>query len=683
MKKDALLLLAIICSFFISESVSGQVQALDAGWHHLRNANAREWSEFPEKAEKAKLVVSFSSEANTEENTLALRQYDVKLDWKITLNGQALGALAADEKDLMWYLRISPGLLREQNILEISCADRTSDDIMVGEISLYHKPLEAVLSESHVSIHVLDAETHEPIPSHVTVVNGRGILQTVLADTVNRAAVRPGHIYTGAGTADFGLREGTYVLYAGRGFEYGVDSVRVAVKAGDRVVQKFYIRREVSTGGWAASDTHVHTFTWSRHGDASASERAITLAGEGIELPVMTDHNIHVDIKPFASQERVAAHFTPVTGNELTTPVGHFNIFPLAPGKNAIDHKTDNWKTVSERINISAQPKAVILNHARDVHMGFRPFDPTIHLSSAGMRLDDWEFFPNAMEVINSGSQQTDQYELMRDWFGMLNHGHFITPVGSSDSHDVSRFIVGQARTYIRCNDDDPGNIDVEEAVQNFIEGNVLVSFGLLAEIEINDAYGPGELAPASDEVTIAVKVSGPSWATAERVRLFANGKMIREAKITNARAGGLKWNETWNLTLPPQDIFLVAVADGPAPPQPFWPIAKPYQPTTTEWDPRIFGFTGAVWLDGDRNGKRNSAREYADILYKQSGNDVGAFVRSLGTFDEAVSIQAAALLHQKGKNLSGADIAKALRSASPETRSAFDTVIRELQKKK
>ena len=47
---------------------------------------------------------------------------------------------------------------------------------------------------------------------------------------------------------------------------------------------------------------------------------------------------------------------------------------------------------------------------------------------------------------------------LVNDWMALLNRGYRVTPVGSSDSHDVGRHFVGQGRTYIRCDDSDPGN---------------------------------------------------------------------------------------------------------------------------------------------------------------------------------------------------------------------------------
>jgi hypothetical protein len=109
--------------------------------------------------------------------------------------------------------------------------------------------------------------------------------------------------------------------------------------------------------------------------------------------------------------------------------------------------------------------------------------------------------------------------------------------------------------------------------------------------------------------------------------------------------------------------------------------VAKPYQPVSPDWTPRIFGITGAVWVDGDRNRELNSARDYAETIMKQAGDDVTLLMQSLASFDEAVAIQTAALLHLQGKDLTGPGITKALRNASPEINSAFQTVVDELPK--
>lgn len=664
---------------FGSQPAPCQVTALDAGWHHIRNAEPREWSEFPEVAENQKLVIRFASEENPSEQTLSLRQYDVKLTWTVLLNGKSVGRLEQDEKDLMHYLAIPAGSLKNENTLEISCADKVADDIMVGKISLDPRPRDTVLSGAHLAIEVVDAESGNLLPSRITIVNGEGILQTVMAASRDPLAVRPGCVYTGDGKAVIGIPPGSYTLYAGRGFEYGVDSTQLVIHPGDSSNHRFSIRREVATPGWVSSDTHIHTFTYSRHGDASAADRVLTIAGEGLELPIITDHNLNIDLSSVAAEQKVDKYFTPVVGDELTTAVGHFNVFPLRSDARVIDPGARSWKALSAAIGDTANTKAIILNHARDIHINFRPFDPKRHLAIAGVSLDGWQLPANAMEIMNSGSQQTDQLELTRDWFGMLNHGQFLTPAAGSDSHDVFRYIVGQGRTYIRSSDDHVDNIKIEEAVRNFKAGNVMISLGLLASIEVNRAYGPGELAPASDELNVAVKVSGPAWTRASKVTLYANGKKIREESIRDDGVAGLKWTSNWKLTLPSHDIFLVAVAEGPDPKAPFWPIAKPYQPVSPDWHPHIYGMSGAVWIDGDRNGKRNSAFDYARDLIAHANGDPRTLIQSLASYDEAVAVQAAALLYKEGANLKGASLARALRDAAPQTREGFVLVMKEV----
>src|SRR5688500_1306978 len=289
MKKH--LFLIVVLSAFLLKANDHFGQVLDTGWHHLRNAEPREWTEFPEKASQAKLSLTFASAPNAGERTLSVRQYDVRQNWRVFLNGKSLGSLVADEKDLLSYLAIPSGALQTNNTIEITTDDAQPDDIRVGNVTLYDRPVNSILTESHISLEIRDQD-QQLIPGRITIVNGEGILQSVTGSNADPMAVRPGHAYTGNGKATLGLPAGTYTLYAGRGFEYGIDSARVHLQPGQHAVQKFSIRREVSTPGWVSSDTHIHTFTWSRHGDASASERVLTIAGEGIELPVMTDHNV-------------------------------------------------------------------------------------------------------------------------------------------------------------------------------------------------------------------------------------------------------------------------------------------------------------------------------------------------------------------------------------------------------
>jgi hypothetical protein len=497
-------------------------------------------------------------------------------------------------------------------------------------------------------------------------------LTTVGAKSGQGLAVRPGVVYTADGKARFGLPVGDYTLHAGRGFVYGIDTVGLSLRPGETARKTLTIRREVPTPGYVSCDTHVHTLTYSGHGDSTADERVVTLAGEGVELPIMTDHNVQVDYRDLAVRHGVADRFTLVVGNEVTTPVGHFNIFPVRAGGPLPEFRVKDWKSAFGSIAERTGAEVVILNHARDRHSGFRPFGPERHVGPTGENLDGWELRANGMEVVNSGAHKTDVLQLVRDWFGLLNRGLAVTPVGASDSHDVARYIVGQARTYIRCKSDRPGRIDVAEAVRSFREGRVLVSCGLLTEIEVNGKYGPGDLVPAEGEVKVVVRVRGPSWVMADRVELYANGHKIREARMDARQRSPLKWVGEWTLPRPRHDMHLVAVATGPGVTELYWPIARPYQPDSPVVERRIIGSTGAVWIDADGDGKRTSALEYARRLLAKAGGDWRKLVGALAEYDEAVAAQAAGLLQARGVSAGEAGVRDAARKAGAQVARGF-----------
>ncbi len=664
-------------AFLTSTAIQAKTTVLTDRLHHLRIDGPREWSDFPAKAEGPSLVLRFKAEANDGEWTLRLRQQDVKQTWKVLLNGKELGRLLPDENDTVLYFPVPPStLLKGENTLAVEQVGKVPDDVRVGEISLDDRPVAKVLSAATVEVTVREevrpGETRQ-VPCRITILHECGALMTVGAASNDHLAVRPGVIYTSDGQATFGLPAGEYIIYAGRGVLYGIDSVQVSVGPGQRARKGLTIRREVPLQGYVSCDTHVHTLTHSGHGDCTVQERMLTIAGEGIELPIITDHNKQIHYGDAANKQGVRGYFTEVVGNEVTTNVGHFNIFPVKEGGPVPDWKGKDWAAVFGSIAKETAAPIIVLNHPRDLHSGYRPFGPEHHLALTGDNLDGWELRANAIELVNSGAQQTDVMRTYRDWFGLLNRGVYLTPVGASDSHDVCRFMVGQARTYIRCKADRPDAIDVREAVKSLQEGRVLVSCGLLVEITVNDKYGPGDLVPATGDVKVSVRVLGPGWATADRVELYANGIKVREARIPDGKKAGVKWAGEWTLPRFHHDVHLSAIATGPGVSELYWPIAKPYQPTSPVAETRVIGSTGAVWLDADGDGKRTSARGYAEKLLNEAGGDWPKLLPKLAAYDEAVAAQAASLLQTKGVPMEDAAVRAAARKAGPQVEKGFE----------
>jgi hypothetical protein len=657
---------------------------LDAQLHHLRREGEREWADFPEQPESNQLSLRFVIPEGTTWRTLRLRQVDVRQSWDVRLNDRELGSLVADENDQIRLLTIPPETLRPgENALTIAPGPGSTavDDIRVGAVELLEPAAEEFLRQARLRVRIEDEQTGEPLPGRLTIADAEGVLQPVLAGREERLAVRTGVVYSGGGEFEVHLSPGEWTLSAGRGFEYSLDSRVVTVSPGKNPAVIMRIRREVATSGWIACDPHVHTLTHSGHGDATVEERMLTIAGEGIELPIATDHNRHVDHEPFARQARVRRWFTPVVGNEVTTPHGHFNIWPVLPEGPVPDHRTADWRDLFRSIQSTPQVRVVILNHARDLHAGVRPFGARFYHAGVGQLREDRVLRANAMEVVNSGAIQTDPLRLVHDWMTQLNAGQAITPVGASDSHDVSRYIIGQARTYIRVADDEVDNLPVVEAATSLAQGRVLVSYGLLADLQVDDRFGPGDVVPAvRDELDCHLRVLGPAWCAVHTVRLYANGELLREQRVTANRAAGsaepgVLWSDHWRIPRPRHDVHLVLVALGPGVTGAHWKTARPYQPTDPRFEPHTLGISGAIWLDVDGDGRGTAAREIAGRAWALSGGELSPLLDrlELAGVDAAVAAQAAWWCTEAGVDLETAEARRSWQSRSVTLRLGFE----------
>lgn len=586
-------------------------------WHLGREGQA-EWEEFAVAPPDAlRLDLPFEAIATDSESTIFIQQDDVRYDWKVEVNGKQVGRLFLMEADLVSSFAVSAGWLKEgKNVLSI-VAPESVDDIRIGEVRLVYSPVEVALREATIDVQVLDAEDGSPLPARVTITDERGSL-AAMADMKKRdvqvVAVRPGVAYVGPNGASLGLRAGDYTIYAGRGFEYSVATQKVSLLPGGSVSLRLSIRREVPTPGWVSSDTHVHTFTHSGHGDATIDERMLTLAGEGVELPVATDHNFHADYAEPAQRMGVAGFLTPVAGNEVTTSTAHFNVFPVRGGSKVPDFRIPSWPGLIEHIRETTEARVVILNHPMNMHNGFQPFAPTNFNNVTGENLRGPEFTFDAIELLNSSAQQSDFMTVFNGWFALLNYGYRITGVGSSDGHDVSRYIIGQGRTYILTDDKDPAHINVNDACAKLLQGRALVSMGLLVDLTVADQFDVGDLAiNLPDSFKVSARILGPSWVSATNVTLFANGLPIRHSTLAgNEDRPGLKATVNWNLDRPSRDVHLVAIATGPGVTAPYWAMPRPYQPSSTRWVSRVIGATNPVWVDADGDREFTAARDQA-----------------------------------------------------------------------
>lgn len=528
----------------------------------------------------------------------------------------------------------------------------------------------AAVERGSVAVRVVDRANGAPLACRLTVVDPAGRLAPVGADKAPWLAVRPGVIYTATGEAQFTLPPGTYTLYANRGLEYSLAEHRLVVSATPARVD-LALAREVDTAGYVSCDPHIHTLTYSRHGDSTVEERMVTIAGEGIELAISAEHNHHADYAPFHGPTQTTGQFTSVVGNEVTTPAGHVNAFPIRPASRLPEHKSTDWKVVLASVRDTPGVKVVMLNHPSNDHGGFIPTDPSRFHPVTGESRDgrDWDF--DAIETMTSSAMQSDWMKPYRDWFLLLNRGRRMTSMGSSDTHDVNRFILGQGRTYVASRAASAEAIDVDEACQNIRDGRTLVSLGLFVEAWV-DGRGVGETVTLGAAApALRVRVQAPRWIGADRIEVYLNGELAATQAVLPPPDAVVKFDGRIALPRLPHDAWLVVIASGPGIREHYWPTPRPNKPLRPEWEPRVVGSTNPIWLDGDGDRQFTSPLAYARRVVEAHPQDPVALVQALNRLDGAAAAQAVSLLTATGVDWNTPLWRRALGVAEPHVRHA------------
>jgi hypothetical protein len=668
----AVMVASTFCLFTSHRASAESITEIEPNMIHIRQAGDREWSGFSEQADANEFRGRFLlGQTLSGPGVIGFEQQDVKQTWIVSLNGESLGRLARDENAMRVFYEVHPDqLTRGLNELRIYTTSDTPDDIRIGRAVLVNNPQKEYLNQRTLKVQV--KEGGQPVPCRLTIINQDGALQTTGLSSSEKYAVRPGVLYVAQGSAEIGLPPGRYTVIASRGPEYEIDQQKVDLRQAFDGELELSLSRVVETSGWLACDTHVHTLTHSGHGDSIEDERILTIAGEGVELPIITEHNKQISYADRQSKLGMSEWYTVVTGNEVTTKWGHFNVWPVQAGGVIPGFKGKDWKQIFKEIEV-ATPEIIILNHAEDLHSGYRPFGRKNRHRLTGHHLEGWKLEANAMEVVNSGAQQSDLMQLPRDWMVCLNRGQFLTPVGCSDSHDVSRHFVGQGRTYIQGGDDRLGQIDTVAATQSFRDGRVVVSCGLIPMVMIEQKYGPGDLVPkqSKDELTLNLTVNTPDWIECNRYEVYLNGELVLKYSSDEGAIDGLE-EVTLNISVPDHDVHIEVAVFGPGVTSLHWPIAKPYQPDHPNWNSQVFGMTGAIWYDGNGDQKRNCAREIAAGIWKTTGEDAQEAIKRLKTYDRAVALQMAELVHESGHSFQTPEFRRFLEEQPKQVERAF-----------
>jgi hypothetical protein len=637
------LVLAVLLVSTTLSSPQGREQVLDPVMHHFGNDLTPEWKEAPEAPEGSELEFSFDSRANEIEWTLVFTQRNINNRWAVSLNGKEVVVCAPRDDLVEVFHPLPPGTIKNGgNHFRLS-TDQPADDITFGKVRLIEAPFREVFDLRAVKVRVTDGVDGPAIPARVTITDGAGELIPIYLADLPLQATRDGVVYTAQDAASFEVIAGEYRVMASRGSEWSMAGADLDLRApqvdGNPASLHLALNREVDTTGYVACDTHIHTLTFSGHGDSTTEERMVTLAAEGVELAVSTDHNHNTDYRPYQERMGLNAHFTPVVGNEVTTPIGHFNGFPLDPLEEVPAYDLHDAVTVVEGMRAKGA-QVVILNHPRWPSHEEGPFGVIglSHFTGEGSGAPYTEYPFDAMELINSTTEEPEPMLLFEDWFALLNRGERIFAVGSSDSHTVGD-PVGGGRTYVPSATDDPALIDVDAACREIAEGRTTISMGIFVTAEVwaggkeLERHGTGALvAPGAGDVTCRVRIQAPGWITPKKASLVVNGTVVREFELPDgSEATDLSLEMDLQRPAGGQDVWCLWVVTGEGVPGHAWPLQNNY----------TLGATNPIFVDFDSDGVYSSPRATAQKLVAEVGLDLDVLRRRLAATDKAVAYHA------------------------------------------
>ena len=652
-QKAIILLTVCITAIFTSELPSAEPpRVIDAKSHQVEG--------------KKTYKTVFSAHTNPTEFSLL---FDLKLQkqssgryWNVFINDQDLGRLeahtrqiGADEKadgfQRIGFAVPAKVLKTGENILTITGRGQPA---VLRNFVVDPRPLKQALQLGTVTVKVKTPES-QPVPARLTIVNDAGELPYLYNVSQPTTAVRPGILYT-LGTGDsFELPPGKYTLYATRGMEWGYDKQSLVIKHNQPQSLNLVIAREVDTTGFLACDSHIHTLPGSGHGNATFEERMITIAGEGIEVAVATDHNHISNYRPFQKTTGTQSHFHAISGDEVTTRNGHFTAFPLDPnkavpggvkGRNPLFLENDNWdELIADMRNKGAE--VIILNHPYWPSIPDGPFGRFRFNRRTGNRGEGPAFNFNGYEVVQPANKVPDFYYALEDWMSLLNRGSKLTAVGATDSHTVND-PVGQARTYLKSTTDKVSEITPEEVYDAFTQGRAVASAGILADLKLQKQYQMGDLVPLKAikdnrkreaKIIAALRVASPSWVRPREAMIYVNGKQVAHQTIKTRSNQPTDQTLTFALEQPPHDAYIVAFVLGDGITLPGW----------TTYGKASQAITNPIFLDVDGDGKYSAPRKTAQRLIAEYQKENGSFTpahRKTLLDSAAVKADAAVLLH-------------------------------------
>lgn len=371
----------------------------------------------------------------------------------------------------------------------------------------------------------------------------------------------------------FPLPPADYEVVVSRGPEYSIHRERVTLASGVTTTVHATLVKVVDTSGFVAADYHVHLIN-SFDCSITRDDRIHTMAAEGVEYFVASDHDFITDLRPDVERLGLGSYLHAVMSSEITTfNLGHFNAWPLQRNPESYTGGAIDWgragtpagkdfpslgsydlspaelfTAIRARIAPEADGGIVQVNHLNDATLGFftlagidtrasppRSFTPPalIRQNPAIENLYDDNYDTLELWVVGSREETSLLQDAnLGDWFNLLNQGRIKTATADSDTHTTAIVQAGGPRNFVASSSDEPRDLDDVELAESVRQGRTIGSNAPFLRVTVEGDGGataglglgaPRLVAAMSHAATLHLTVQSPAWAEFDTVEVFAN----------------------------------------------------------------------------------------------------------------------------------------------------------------
>jgi hypothetical protein len=442
-----------------------------------------------------------------------------------------------------------------------------------------------------------------PLSARVTVVCPGGACQTPITAyrPFHEIDALPSNLQTlawadGTGVAEVVVPPGAYEVMVTRGPEYSAFPVSFPMvgQPVDLTMADFELpvtlAQVVDTTGWVSTDLHVHAVN---SADSSVPNplRVLTLAGEGVDVLVSSDHDVVTDYAPYVHELQLDAQLSTMIGDEVSPcDYGHQHVFPITrsdtPNGGAFDWGGGAGPTLRldqaySGLRSTYAGAVVGLNHARGTLGSLTQLKADTTTGATHADPKEFRMDPNPAATANDTKLMSEDFdvfevengaqpsmELMNDWMTYLSRGKVKAGTAVSDSHYANRATSGYGRTWVKLDTFTPSGLADALRAHHVVGGNgpfvrltarKVDSTGMPTDagVDVGDTISVN---PASGEkVELTVDVQAPEWMTFDTIEVYTH-TAGREALNGESNSDWPSARIHQSLSLDPRNLHVEAV---------------------------------------------------------------------------------------------------------------------------